>query len=114
MEIRRNKKWEKFLKREHIQKQVEIINLKAPSSNLQTTAVKITSNVDQPPGEKRIEPKKRDSNKKSYAKVLMNTLTAKEQITDTDSQFSPLALDDSTVTDHRSQKGKNLVKAASP
>ena len=32
----------------------------------------------------------------------MNTLTAKEQITDTDSQFSPLALDDRNVTDHRS------------
>ena len=85
MEIRKNKKWEKFLKREHIQKQVEIK-----------------------------EPQKRDSNRKSYAKVLMNTLTAKEQITDTDSQFSPLALDDRNVIDHRSQKGKNLIKAASP
>ena len=34
LEIRRNKKWEKFLKREQKQKQVEIINLKAPLSIL--------------------------------------------------------------------------------
>ena len=34
LEIRRNKKWEKFLKRERKQKQVEIINLKAPLSIL--------------------------------------------------------------------------------
>ena len=52
-----------------------MINLKAPLSNLQTT-VNITSNIEQPPGNKRIEAKKSDSNRNSYAKVLMNTSTA--------------------------------------
>ena len=36
------------------------------------------SNVEQPTGEKRIEAEKRDSNRKSYAQVLMNTSTAKD------------------------------------
>ena len=48
LEIRRNKNRENFLKKEQTQKQVEVINLKAPFSNLQTTAVKIMSNTEQP------------------------------------------------------------------
>ena len=56
--IKRNKKGGKLKKREQTQKQAEITNLKAPLSNLQTTAVSITSNVEQPPGEKRIEGEK--------------------------------------------------------
>ena len=88
LEIRRNKKWEKFKKREQTQEQVEIINLKVPLSNLQKTAVNITSNVEQPPGEKRIKAEKRDSNRKSYEQVLMNTSTATERISDTNSRFS--------------------------
>ena len=55
-----------------------MMNLKAPFSNLQTTAVNIMSNVEQTTGEKRIEAEKRDSNRKSYAQVLMNTSTAKD------------------------------------
>ena len=82
-------------------------------SNLHTTAVNITSNVEQPPGEKRIEAEKRDSNRKSYAQVLMNTSTAKEQIPDTDSRISSLAVDDRNVTDNRSQrKRKKLAKSS--
>ena len=41
-----------------MQKQADITDLKAPLSNLQTTAVSITLNVEQPPGEKRIEGEK--------------------------------------------------------
>ena len=105
----------KIEKREQMQKQADITDLKAPLSNLQTTAVSITLNVEQPPGEKRIEGEKRDSKRKSYAQVLMNTSTAKEQIPDTDSRFSSLAIDDRNVTDNRSQKKwKNLLKIASP
>ena len=88
LKIRRNKKWKKFLKRKQTQEQEEIINLKVPISNLQTTAVNITSNVEQPPGEKRIKAEKRDSNRKSYEQVLMNTSTATERISDTNSRFS--------------------------
>ena len=43
--------------------------------NLQTTTVNITSNIEQPPGNKIIEAEKWDSNGNSYAKVLMNTST---------------------------------------
>ena len=102
LEIRRNKKWEKFLKREQTQEQVEKINLKVPLSNLQKTTVNITSNIEQPPGEKRIEAEKRDFNRKSYAQVLMNKSAATEQIPDTNSRFSLLAIDDRNVTDNRS------------
>ena len=45
------------------------------------------STVEQPPGKKRIEAEKQDSNRKSYAQVLMTTSTATEEILDTDSQF---------------------------
>ena len=96
-----------------MQKQADITDLKAPLSNLQTTAVSITLNVEQPPGEKRIEGEKRDSKRKSYAQVLMNTSTAKDQIPDTDSRFSLLAIDDRNVTDNRSQKKrKKLAKSS--
>ena len=64
---------------------MEVINLKVPLSNLQVTALNITLIVEQPPGEKRTEAEKRDSNRQSYAQVLMNTSTAKERIPDTDS-----------------------------
>ena len=101
LEIGRNKKWQKLKKREQKQEQVEIINVKAPLSNLQTTAVNITSNVEQPPVEKRIKTEKRDSNRKSSVQVLM---TATEQIPDTDLWFSLLAIDDRNVTHNRSQR----------
>ena len=94
MEIRRNKQWENFLKREEAQKQVEIIFLKVPLFNLQTTVVNNTSNVEQRPGEKRIGAEKRDSNRMSYAQILMNTSTTKEEISDSDSRFSTLAIDE--------------------
>ena len=43
----------------------------------------------------------------------MNTSTAKEQIPDTDSRFSLLAIDDRNVTDNRSQKKrKKLAKSS--
>ena len=64
------------------------------------------SNVEKPPGEERIEVEKRYSNRKSYAKVLMNTSTTKEQIPDTASQFSSIAIDDKNVKDNRSQRKK--------
>ena len=51
------------------------------------------SNAEQPPGEKRIEAEKRDSNRKSYVQVLMKTSTTTEQIPDTNSRFSSLAID---------------------
>ena len=104
-----NKSWKleeikigKSLKREREQKTETsiLINLKAPLSNLLTAAVNITSNVEQPPGEKRIEAEKRDSNRKSYVQVLMNTSTAKEKIADTDCQISSLAIDDRNATDN--------------
>lgn len=94
-------------------KQVEIINIKAPSSNLQATAVKITSNVEQPPGEKRMETEKEDSSRKSYAKVLMDTSTAQKKISDTDSRFYSLVRDDRNITDNHSQrKMKKLTKSS--
>ena len=100
----------KIKKREQKQEQVEIINVKAPLSNLQTTAVNITSNVEQPPVEKRIKTEKRDSNRKSSAQVLM---TATEQIPDTDLWFSLLVIDDRNVTHNRSQrKRKKLAKSS--
>ena len=117
-----NKSWKleeikigKSLKREREQKTETsiLINLKAPLSNLLTAAVNITSNVEQPPGEKRIEAEKRDSNRKSYVQVLMNTSTAKEKIADTDSQISSLAIDDRNATDNRYQrKTKKLAKSS--
>ena len=55
--------------------------------------------VEQPPGKKRIEAEKQDSN--SYAQVLMTTSTATEEILDTDSQFFLLAINDRNVTDNR-------------
>ena len=108
-----NKSWKleeikigKSLKREREQKTETsiLINLKAPLSNLLTAAVNITSNVEQPPGEKRIEAEKRDSNRKSYVQVLMNTSTAKEKIADTDCQISSLAIDDRNATDNCYQR----------
>ena len=113
LEIKRNKKWEKFLKREQTQELVEIINLEVLLSNLKTTAVNITSNVEQPPGEKRIEAEKRDSNRKSYVQVLMNTSTVTEQIPDTNSRFSLLAIDDKNVTDNRSQRKRKKLAESS-
>ena len=117
-----NKSWKleeikigKSLKREREQKTETsiLINLKAPLSNLLTAAVNITSNVEQPPGEKRIEAEKRDSNRKSYVQVLLNTSTAKEKIADTDSQISSLAIDDRNATDNRYQrKTKKLAKSS--
>ena len=117
-----NKSWKleeikigKSLKREREQKTETsiLINLKAPLSNLLTAAVNITSNVEQPPGEKRIEAEKRDSNRKSYVQVLMNTSTAKEKIADTDCQISSLAIDDRNATDNRYQrKTKKLAKSS--
>ena len=116
-----NKSWKleeikigKSLKREREQKTETsiLINLKAPLSNLLTAAVNITSNVEQPPGEKRIEAEKRDSNRKSYVQVLMNTSTAKEKIADTDCQISSLAIDDRNATDNCYQrKTKKLAKS---
>ena len=100
---------EKFKKRKQTQKPAEMTNLKAPFSNLQTTAVNIMSNVEQPTGEKRIEAEKRDSNRKSYAQVLMNTSTAKEKIPDTDSRFSSLAIHDRNVTDNRCQRKRKKI-----
>ena len=100
LESRRKKKVGKILKWEQTQEQVEIINLKAPLSNLQATAVNIMSTVEQPPGKKRIEAEKQDSNRKSYGQVLMNTSTATEEILDTDFQFSLLAINDRNVTDN--------------
>ena len=71
--------------------------------------------LSNPPGEKIIKAEERDSNRKSYAQVLMNTSTAKEQIPDPDSRFSSLVIDDRNVTDNRSQrKRKNLLKVALP
>ena len=57
--------------------------------------------VEQPPGKKRIEAEKQDSNRKSYAQVLVNTSTATKEILDTNSQFSLLAINDRNVTDNR-------------
>ena len=117
-----NKSWKleeikigKSLKREREQKTETsiLINLKAPLSNLLTAAVNITSNVEQPPGEKRIEAEKRDSNRKSYVQVLMNTSTAKEKIADTDCQISSLAIDDRNAADNCYQrKTKKLAKSS--
>ena len=117
-----NKSWKleeikigKSLKREREQKTETsiLINLKAPLSNLLTAAVNITSNVEQPPREKRIEAEKRDSNRKSYVQVLMNTSTAKEKIADTDCQISSLAIDDRNATDNCYQrKTKKLAKSS--
>ena len=45
-----------------------------------------------------MEPKKEDSNRKSYAQVLMDTSTAQEQIPDMDSRFSSLVRDDRNVS----------------
>ena len=44
----------------------------------------------------------------------MNTLTAKEQTSDSDSQFSSLAIDDRNKIIALKVKGKNLLKVASP
>ena len=44
----------------------------------------------------------------------MNTLTAKEQTSDSDSQFSLLATDDRSKIIALKVKGKNLLKVASP
>ena len=86
-----------------------MINLKAPWSNLQTTVINITSNIDQPPDEKRIEAEKRDSNRKSSAQALMNTSIPKEKIPDTDSRFPSAAIDDWNVTDNRCQRKRKKI-----